>query len=56
MLQATIDIVDGNVQELKDRAVRQLLALKETLKQAVTLAPADRLALDTRIPIPVRRI
>lgn len=56
MLQATVDIVDGNVQELKDRATRQLLAFRETMKQAVSLRPADRLALDTRIPIPVRRI
>lgn len=56
MLQAAIDLADGNVQELKDRAARQLLGWRDTLRQAVSLAPADRLALDTRIPIPVRRI
>lgn len=55
MVQASIDVVDGNNPELKDRATRQLLAIKEALKQAVDLTPGDRLALDTRLPISSRR-
>ena len=51
VLQASIEAVDGNNPEVKEKAVQQLLAMKETLKQAVTLAPGDRLALDTRVPI-----
>ncbi len=50
LVQASIDVVDGNNPELKDRATRQLLGLKEALKQAVDLTPGDRLALDTRLP------
>ncbi|KAJ9497868.1 Mediator of RNA polymerase II transcription subunit 18 [Exophiala xenobiotica] len=55
VVQASIDVVDGNHPELKDRATRQLLAHKEALKQAVDLTPGDRLALDTRLPSVVRR-
>lgn len=51
ILQASIDAVDGSTAELKDRASAQLLALRDTLKQAVTLTPGDRLALDTRAPV-----
>ena len=51
MLQASIDVVDGNHPELKERAARQLLGHKEALKQAVELTPGDRLALDTRLPV-----
>jgi mediator of RNA polymerase II transcription subunit 18, fungi type len=51
VLQASIEAVDGNNHEVKEKAVQQLMAMKETLKQAVTLAPGDRLALDTRVPI-----
>ncbi|EHY55951.1 Mediator of RNA polymerase II transcription subunit 18 [Exophiala dermatitidis] len=51
MLQASIDVVDGNHPELKERATRQLLGHKEALKQAVELTPGDRLALDTRLPV-----
>ncbi|KAK5053764.1 hypothetical protein LTR84_001725 [Exophiala bonariae] len=49
LLQTSIDVVDGNNPELKDKATRQLLALKEGFKQAVDLTPGDRLALDTRL-------
>jgi mediator of RNA polymerase II transcription subunit 18 len=49
VLQASIDVVDGNNQDLKEKATQQLLAMKEVLKQAVTLEPADRLSLDTRV-------
>lgn len=55
LIQASIDVVDGNNPELKDRATRQLLALKEALRQAVDLTPGDRLALDTRLPVTARR-
>lgn len=55
-LQASIDVVDGNSEDLKNRAAEQLLSMRETLKQAVILAPADRLALDMRIAVPMRRV
>lgn len=55
LLQASIDVIDGNNPELKDRATRQLLALKEGFKQGVDLTPGDRLALDTRLPAVSRR-
>ncbi|RMD39303.1 hypothetical protein DV735_g5822, partial [Chaetothyriales sp. CBS 134920] len=48
VLQASIEAIDGTNPELKDRATRQLLALKDTLEQAIDLKPGDRLALDTR--------
>jgi mediator of RNA polymerase II transcription subunit 18 len=51
VLQASIEANDGNNPEVKEKAVQQLLAVKETLKQAVTLTPGDRLALDTRVPL-----
>ena len=51
VLQASIEAIDGNNPEVKEKAVQQLMAIKETLKQAVTLLPGDRLALDTRVPI-----
>ncbi|RMZ77376.1 hypothetical protein DV737_g4399, partial [Chaetothyriales sp. CBS 132003] len=44
LVQASIEAVDGTNSELKDRATRQLLGLKETLKQAIDLEPGDRLA------------
>lgn len=50
ILQASVEAMDGSAAELKDRASAQLLAMKETLRQAVTLSPGDRLALDTRAP------
>ncbi|RMZ90270.1 hypothetical protein DV736_g2500, partial [Chaetothyriales sp. CBS 134916] len=49
VLQASIEAIDGTNSELKDRATRQLLALKEILKPAIDLEPGDRLALDTRV-------
>lgn len=55
-LHAFIDVVDGNHPELKDRATKQLLNLKETMKQAVILSPGDRLALDTKVPTAPRRL
>jgi mediator of RNA polymerase II transcription subunit 18, fungi type len=54
VLQASIEIADGNSPELKDKATQQLLAMKETLRSSISLAPGDRLALDTRVP--VRRV
>lgn len=56
VLQASIDVADGNNEDLKNRASEQLIRMRETLKQAVTLEPADRLSLDTRITVPVRRV
>lgn len=55
VVRASIDVVDGNNGELKERATRQLMAMKETLKQAVDLTPGDRLALDTKLPAISRR-
>jgi hypothetical protein len=55
IVQASIDILDGNSAELKEKGSRQLLAIKEALKQAIELVPGDRLALDTRIPVNMRR-
>lgn len=51
ILQASVDAVDGSVAELKDRATNQLLRMQDTLRQAVTLAPGDRLALATTVPV-----
>ena len=50
VVKASIDIVDGNNAELKDKATRQLLGIREALRQSVDLRPGDRLALDTRLP------
>ena len=50
VLQASIEAIDGNNPEIREKATQQLMAMKETLKQAVTLVPGDRLALDTRVP------
>ena|ERR1700760_3506632 len=55
VVKASIDIVDGNNTELKDKAARQLLGIKEALRQAVDLTPGDRLALDTRLATNPRR-
>lgn len=55
-LHIWVDVVDGNNPELKDRATKQLLALKDTLKQAIDLTPGDRLALDTKVPTAPRRL
>ncbi|KAF7508261.1 hypothetical protein GJ744_009406 [Endocarpon pusillum] len=54
VLQASIEIADGNSPDLKDKATQQLLAIKDTLRSSVDLTPGDRLALDTRVP--VRRV
>ena len=51
VLQASIEIADGNSPDLKEKAIQQLLAIKETLRFRVDLAPGDRLALDTRVPV-----
>ena len=48
VVKASVDTVDGSVAELKDRATTQLLAMRDTLKPVINLAPVDRLALDTR--------
>ncbi len=55
VLQASIEAIDGNNPEVKEKAVQQLVAIKETLKHAVALAPGDRLALDTRVPLRISR-
>lgn len=49
VLQASIEALDGNNLEVKEKAAQQLFAMREILKQAVTLEPGDRLALDTRV-------
>lgn len=54
VLQASIEIADGNSPDLKDKATQQLLAIKDALRSSVDLTPGDRLALDTRVP--VRRV
>jgi len=54
ILQASIEIADGNSADLKDKATQQLLAMKDSLRYSVDLVPGDRLALDTRVP--VRRV
>ena len=50
-VEVSIDVLDGNNPDLKDRATRQLMGMKETLKQSITLSAGDRLALDTRVPV-----
>ena len=54
-LQASVLVADGNNQELRDRATKQLLTIKDVLKPAITLGPGDRLALDTKVPATFRR-
>jgi len=56
VLEASIDITDGKAQELRDRATRQLMSMRETLLPSVQLEKPDRLALDTRIPVRARQI
>jgi len=56
LLEASIDIVDGKAQELRDRATKQLISMREILNPSVKLEKPDRLALDTRIPVRVRQI
>lgn len=51
ILSATIESIDGSNSELRERAVCQLLMMKETMKGTVNLMPGDRLALDTKIPV-----
>lgn len=51
VLQAALEIADGTSAELKDRGARQLTAIRDLLRPVVRLEPADRLALDTRIPL-----
>ena len=51
ILSATIESTDGSNSELRERAVRQLLMMKETMKGPVNLVPGDRLTLDTKVPI-----
>lgn len=55
LLSATIESTDGSNSELRERAVRQLLMMKETMKGAVNLVPGDRLALDTKVPASLHR-
>ena len=49
ILTATVETTDGSNAELRERAVRELLIMKETMKGAVDLLPGDRLALDTKV-------
>jgi mediator of RNA polymerase II transcription subunit 18, fungi type len=51
ILQASIEIADGNNPDLKDKATQQLLAMKDSLRSSIDLVPGDRLALDTRVPV-----
>lgn len=55
ILQAKVDVLDGNSQEQRERGLRQLFTLRDTLKPEVDLIAPDRLALDTRIQVPRRR-
>jgi mediator of RNA polymerase II transcription subunit 18 len=48
VLQASITVQDGSNQETMKTASQHLLGLREQLKSAVRLEPADRLSLDTR--------
>ncbi|KAI2788571.1 Mediator of RNA polymerase II transcription subunit 18 [Penicillium oxalicum] len=48
VLQASITVQDGSNQETMKMASQHLLGLREQLKSAVRLEPADRLSLDTR--------
>ncbi|KAJ5477196.1 Mediator of RNA polymerase II transcription subunit 18 [Penicillium diatomitis] len=48
VLQASIAVQDGSNQETMKTASQHLLGLREQLKSAVRLEPADRLSLDTR--------
>ena len=54
VLQVSLEVVDGNNLELKEKAIAQLMAMKEILKQSVNIIPGDRLALDTRVPVTSR--
>ncbi|KAL9612111.1 MAG: hypothetical protein Q9167_003263 [Letrouitia subvulpina] len=49
LLTASIKVQDGTKPEQISRGVRELVALKDTLKGSIDLEPADRLALDTRV-------
>lgn len=51
LVQASVDVVDGNVQALKDQAIQQLGDIAHVLRAAIDLRVADRLALDTRIVV-----
>ena len=48
VLQASITVQDANPDMLK-AASQRLLRLRDNLKSAVKLEPADRLSLDTRV-------
>ncbi|KAL1981523.1 hypothetical protein VTN96DRAFT_2504 [Rasamsonia emersonii] len=49
VLQAAVTVQDGSNQETMKIATQQLFNLKDQLKTAVKLEPADRLSLDTRV-------
>ncbi|EEP77072.1 conserved hypothetical protein [Uncinocarpus reesii 1704] len=49
ILQASITVQDSGNPDLMKAASQRLLGLKEHLKSAVKLEPADRLSLDTRV-------
>lgn len=51
VMQTTVEIADGQNQELRTRATTQLTSLRDMLRPVVKLEPAERLALDTRIPL-----
>lgn len=55
ILHAKIDILDGNSQDQRERASRQLFNLRDSFKSEVELLAPDRLALDTKIQVPRRR-
>jgi hypothetical protein len=56
VVQASIEAVEGTNAELRERATKQLLAVQESLKDAIQLAAGDRLALDTRVSVAARRM
>lgn len=49
ILQASITVQESGNPDLMKAASQRLLGLKEHLKSAVKLEPADRLSLDTRV-------
>jgi mediator of RNA polymerase II transcription subunit 18 len=49
LLQAAVTVQDGANPETMKMATQHLFVLREQLKAAVRLEPADRLSLDTRV-------
>lgn len=49
VIQASIKIQDNYKPETREKAQKELIALKATLKGVIDLDPAERLSLDTRV-------